>query len=148
MSFSVNRVTLLGTLGRDPEVRRTGSGTAVSNLSLATTEDWKDKTSGEWKSKTEWHKVTVWGMEKLVEKLAKGSKVFVEGKLATRKWQDNAGQDKYATEVVVQAGGGCTLVLCDGKHGNGNGSDRSAQTAAGPVAGHAASEDDSDFVPF
>lgn len=117
MSGSVNKVILIGRLGRDPETRKTQNGGTVANLSLATSETWKDKATGERKEKTEWHRVVIWG--KLAEVagkfLKKGSKVYVSGSLQTRKWADQSGQDKYTTEVVVQGFGG-ELVMLDEKH--------------------------------
>lgn len=147
MSFSVNRVTLLGTLGRDPETRNTQACTSVHNLNVATEESWKDKSTQEWKSKTEWHRVTVWGADKLVEKLSKGSRVFIEGSLQTRKWIDQNGQDKYTTEVVVQAGRG-TVIPWDK---NGNGSVETPSFGKNPQTSKAEpkpEEDDGDSVPF
>ena len=104
----VNKVILIGTLGKDPEVRYMPNGGAVANISLATSEKWKDKNTGQMKEETEWHRVVVFGKlaEVAGEYLRKGSQVYFEGKLKTRKWQDQAtGQDKYATEVVVDFGG-------------------------------------------
>ncbi len=104
MAGSVNKVILVGNLGRDPEIRSTQSGIRVANLSLATSESWKDKNSGERQEKTEWHRVVIFN-ERLVEVaekyLRKGSKIYIEGQLQTRKWQDQSGQDKYSTEVVL-----------------------------------------------
>ena len=105
MAGSVNKVTLVGNLGRDPEVRRLTSGDPVVNLSIATSESWRDKASGERKEKTEWHRVVIFNenLAKVAEQyLRKGSKVYLEGQLQTRKWQDQSGQDKYTTEVVLQ----------------------------------------------
>ena len=105
MAGSVNKVILVGNLGRDPEIRSTQDGTRVANLSLATSESWRDKSSGERREKTEWHRVVVFN-ERIVEVaekyLRKGSKVYVEGQLQTRKWTDQSGQEKYTTEVVLQ----------------------------------------------
>lgn len=108
MARGVNKVILIGTLGSDPEVRYMPNGNAVANISLATNESWKDKNTGQMQEKTEWHRVVVFGKlaEVAGEYLRKGSQVYFEGKLQTRKWQDQAsGQDKYATEVVVDFGG-------------------------------------------
>jgi single-strand DNA-binding protein len=106
MAGSVNKVILVGNLGRDPEVRRLNSGQSVVNLRVATSESWRDKTSGERQERTEWHNVVIYNenLGKIAEQyLKKGSKVYVEGQLQTRKWQDQAsGQDKYTTEVVLQ----------------------------------------------
>ena len=105
MAGSVNKVILVGNLGRDPEIRRLNSGDPVCNLSVATSESWKDKQSGERKEKTEWHRVVIFNPNlcDVAEKyLKKGAKVYLEGQLQTRKWQDQSGQDKYSTEVVIQ----------------------------------------------
>ena len=104
MSRGVNKVILVGNLGQKPDMKYTQSNTAVANLSLATSESWKDKDSGDLKTKTEWHRVVYFGkLAEIVEKyLDKGSKVYVEGKLQTRKWQDQAGNDRYTTEVLGQ----------------------------------------------
>ena len=104
MSRGVNKVILVGNLGQKPDMKYTQSNTAVANLSLATSESWKDKDSGDLKTKTEWHRVVYFGkLAEIVEQyLDKGSKVYVEGKLQTRKWQDQAGNDRYTTEVLGQ----------------------------------------------
>src|ERR671921_1680920 len=121
MAGSVNKVILVGNLGKDPEVRRLGSGEPVVNLSLATSESWKDKATGERKEKTEWHRVVIFNenLARVAEQyLRKGSKVYLEGQLQTRKWQDQSGQDKYSTEVVLQRFRG-ELVLLDRREGGG-----------------------------
>src|SRR5437588_11220309 len=105
MAGSVNNVNLVGTLGKDPEIRRTQDGRPIANLSVATSETWRDKNSGERKETTEWHRVVIFseGLCKIAEQyLKKGAKVYLEGSLQTRKWQDQSGQDKYTTEVVLQ----------------------------------------------
>jgi single-strand DNA-binding protein len=105
MAGSVNKVILIGNLGQDPEVKSFGNGGQVCNLSIATSESWKDKNTGERKEKSEWHRVVIFneGLIKVAQNyLKKGSKVYIEGSLATRKWQDQSGQDKYSTEVVLQ----------------------------------------------
>ena len=105
MAGSVNKVILIGHLGRDPEIRRTASGEPVASLRLATSETWRDKQSGERKERTEWHSVVIFndGLAKIAEQyLKKGSKVYIEGQLQTRKWQDQSGADRYSTEVVLQ----------------------------------------------
>lgn len=117
MAGSVNRVILIGNVGADPEIRRTQSGTPIANLRIATSESWRDKNSGERKEKTEWHTVSVFseGLVKIIEQyVKKGIKVYVEGSLQTRKWQDQSGSDRYSTEVVLQ-GYTCSLTLLDGK---------------------------------
>jgi len=117
MSGSVNKVILIGHLGADPEIRHTQDGRAIANLRLATTESWRDKNSGEKREKTEWTTVVIFneGLAKVAEQYTrKGSKIYVEGALQTRKWQDKEGNDRYSTEVVLQ-GFNSTLVLLDGK---------------------------------
>lgn len=109
----VNKVILVGNLGKDPEVRYMPSGGAVTNFSIATSESWKDKNTGEEKEKTEWHRISIFGKlaEIAGEYLRKGSSVYIEGALQTRKWQDNNGQDKYTTEIVVQGFNGVMQML-------------------------------------
>ena len=123
MAGSLNKVMLIGNLGKDPEVRSVQNGGKVCNFSLATSENWKDKNSGERREKTDWHNVAIFN-ENLVriaeQYLKKGSKVYIEGSLQTRKWQDQSGADKYTTEVVLQNFNG-TLVLLDGREGGGGG---------------------------
>jgi len=113
MAGSINKATLIGTLGRDPEVRQVGD-TRVASLSLATNETWKDKGTGERKEKTEWHRITVWGdgLCGVLEKYSsKGDRLYIEGQLETRKWQDKDGADKYTTEIVVRAPRGQVVLL-------------------------------------
>lgn len=122
MAGSVNKVILIGNLGRDPEVRSFQNGGKVCNLRIATSETWKDRNTGERKEKTEWHSVAIFqeGLVRIAEQyLRKGSKVYLEGKLQTRKWQDQSGQDKYSTEVVLQGYDG-VLTMLDGR-GEGGG---------------------------
>ena len=117
MAGSVNKVILVGNVGNDPEIRTFGNGGKVANFSLATSENWRDKQSGERKEKTEWHRVAVFndGLVGVIERyVKKGSKLYVEGKLQTRKWTDNSGQEKYTTEIVLQGYGG-TLTMLDGR---------------------------------
>ena len=115
MSRGVNKVILIGNLGAEPDVRYMQSGDAVANVSLATSESWKDKNSGETQERTEWHRVVFFGKlaEIVKQYLHKGSKIYVEGQLRTKKWQDKEGQDRYTTEVVVSMGG--TLQMLDGR---------------------------------
>jgi len=123
MAGSVNKVILVGNLGKDPEVRRMTSGDAVVNLSIATSETWRDKASGERKEKTEWHRVVIFNknLADVAEKyLKKGAKVYVEGQLQTRKWTDKDGAEKYSTEVVLQNFRG-ELTMLDGRSGGGEG---------------------------
>jgi single-strand DNA-binding protein len=122
MAGSVNKVILIGNLGADPEVRRLGSGEPVVNLRIATSETWRDKQSGERREKTEWHSVVIFNevAAKAAEQyLKKGAKVYIEGQLQTRKWQDKTGADRYTTEVVVQRYNG-TMTMLDGR-GEGGG---------------------------
>jgi single-strand DNA-binding protein len=121
MAGSVNKVILVGNLGKDPEVRRLNSGDQVVNFTLATSENWRDKTSGERKEKTEWHNIVIFNenLGKVVEQYCKkGSKVYVEGQLQTRKWQDKDGNDRYTTEIVLQRFRG-ELTLLDSRGGGG-----------------------------
>ncbi|EJC72670.1 single-stranded DNA-binding protein [Rhizobium hidalgonense] len=122
MAGSVNKVILIGNVGADPEIRRTQDGRPIANLRIATSETWRDRNSGERREKTEWHTVVVFneGLCKVVEQyVKKGAKLYIEGQLQTRKWQDQQGQDRYSTEVVLQ-GFGSTLTMLDGR-GEGGG---------------------------
>jgi single-strand DNA-binding protein len=121
MAGSVNKVILIGNLGADPEIRRTQDGRPIANLRVATSESWRDKATGERKEKTEWHRVVIFneGLCKIAEQyLKKGSKVYLEGALQTRKWQDQSGQDRYSTEVVLQ-GFNSQLTMLDRAGGGG-----------------------------
>ena len=141
---SVNKVILVGHLGKDPEIRSTQGGDKIANLSIATSETWRDKASGERKDKTEWHKVVIFneGLAKLAESyLRKGSKVYLEGALQTRKWTDKDGAERYSTEVVLQKYRG-ELVLLDSK----GDSDTAPARADRPVETFAADLDDE--IPF
>lgn len=114
MSGSVNKVILIGNLGKDPEIRRTQDGRPIANLSVATAETWRDKNTGERKEKTEWHRVVIFseGLCKVAEQYCrKGQKVYIEGQLQTRKWTDQAGVEKYSTEIVLQAFNGVLTML-------------------------------------
>ena len=127
MAGSVNKVILVGNLGADPEVKSFQNGGKVCNLRIATSESWKDRNSGERKERTEWHSVSIFseGLAGVAERfLRKGSKVYVEGQLRTRKWQDQSGNDRYTTEVVLQ-GPGAVLTMLDGAPGGGPGGGRS-----------------------
>ncbi len=127
MAGSVNKVILVGNLGRDPEVRKLNSGSPVVNLRIATSESWRDKNTGERQERTEWHNVVIFNenLAKIAEQyLKKGSKVYVEGQLQTRKWQDQSGQDKYTTEVVIQRFRG-DLTLLDSRGGGDAAGERS-----------------------
>ncbi|HJN24153.1 MAG TPA: single-stranded DNA-binding protein [Rhodospirillales bacterium] len=123
MAGSVNKVILIGNLGRDPEVRFSQDGKKIVNFSIATSESWKEKSTGERREKTEWHRIVIFsdGLAGIAERfLKKGSKVYVEGALQTRKWTDNAGVEKYSTEIVLQ-GFNSTLTMLDGRSDSGGG---------------------------
>lgn len=138
MAGSVNKVILIGNLGADPEIRRTQDGRPIANLSIATSESWRDKNTGERREKTEWHRVVVFneGLCKIIEQyLKKGSKVYLEGALQTRKWTDNNGQDRYSTEVVLQGFNG-TLTMLDGRSEGGGGGGGSYDQSGGGGGGN------------
>ena len=137
MAGSVNKVILVGNLGKDPEIRRTQDGRPIANLSVATSDSWRDKATGERREKTEWHRVVIFneGLCRVAEQyLKKGSKVYLEGQLQTRKWQDQSGQDKYTTEVVLQNfNSQLTMLDRAGDRGGGElGSDEDDFGASGP----------------
>ena len=136
MAGSVNKVILIGNLGADPEIRRTQDGRPIANLRIATSESWRDKNTGERKEKTEWHTVVIFneGLCKVAEQyLKKGSTVYVEGALQTRKWQDQSGQDRYSTEVVLQGFNGNLTML--GGRGDGAGASRGGSDFGGCYSG-------------
>ncbi len=140
MAGSVNKVILVGNLGRDPETRRLANGDPVVNLRIATSETWRDKQSGERREKTEWHSVVIFNenLAKVAEQyLRKGSKVYVEGQLQTREWQDKDGQKRYSTEVVLQRFRG-ELTLLDGREGAGGGGGREVEDMGGGGGGYSA----------
>jgi len=148
MAGSVNKVILVGNLGKDPETRRMTSGDPVVNLSVATSETWRDKASGERKEKTEWHRVVIFNknLAEVAEKyLRKGSKVYVEGSLQTRKWTDKDGAEKYSTEIVLQNFRG-ELTMLDTKGGEGGGGQRSTGGSSAPASFERAEMDDE--IPF
>jgi len=159
MAGSLNKVMLIGNLGADPEVRTFGNGGKVCNLRIATSESWRDKNTGERREKTEWHTVAIFseGLVRVCEQyLKKGSKVYIEGALQTRKWQDQSGNDRYSTEVVLQ-GFGSTLVMLDGRSGGSGGGDDYSQGGgyvdqSGPQGGGTApassNNDLDDEIPF
>jgi len=133
MAGSVNKVILIGNLGKDPEIRRTQDGRPIANLSVATSESWRDKATGERKEKTEWHRVVIFneGLCKIAEQyLKKGAKVYLEGALQTRKWQDQSGQERYSTEVVLQ-GFNSQLTMLDRAGGGGGGGDFGSDESSG-----------------
>lgn len=139
MAGSVNKVILVGNLGRDPEVRSFANGGKVCNLRIATSETWRDKNTGERRERTEWHSVAIFqeGLVRIAEQyLRKGSKVYIEGKLQTRKWQDQSGQDRYSTEIVLQGFDG-VLTMLDGRGdgGGGGGGGPSGGGYGGPEGG-------------
>jgi single-strand DNA-binding protein len=136
MAGSVNKVILIGNLGADPEIRRTQDGRPIANLRIATSETWRDKNSGERKEKTEWHSVVIFneGLCKVAEQyLKKGSTVYIEGQLQTRKWQDQSGADRYSTEVVLQGFNGNLTML--GGRGDGGGAARGGNDFGGDSYG-------------
>lgn len=150
MAGSVNKVILVGNLGADPDVRSTKDGRPVVNLSVATSENWRDKNSGERREKTEWHRVVIFseGLCRIAEQyLKKGSKIYIEGQLQTRKWQDDNGNDRYSTEVVLQNFGGVMTMLDTRNSGGGDfqavGNDSPAPSMAAPAGGGM-----NDDIPF
>lgn len=161
MAGSVNKVILVGNLGADPEIRRTQDGRPIANLRLATSESWRDKSSGEQKERTEWHRVVIFseGLCKIAEQyLKKGSKIYVEGQLQTRKWQDQSGQDRYSTEVVLQGFNSVLTMLDSRGGGSGEIADRGGRGAefgsTGPMerngggSGSKLREEMDDEIPF
>ena len=161
MAGSVNKVILIGNLGADPEVRSFQNGGQVCNIRVATSETWKDRNTGERREKTEWHSVAIFqeGLVRVAQQyLRKGSKVYIEGKLQTRKWQDQSGNDRYSTEVVLQ-GFGSTLTMLDGRgeggggggYGGGGGgydSGPSGGGQSGGFGGPSGGSDMDDEIPF
>ena len=154
MARGVNKVILVGNLGQDPESRTTPGGSTVTNIRIATTDSWTDKQSGEKKEQTEWHTVVMWNRlgEIAAEYLRKGSQVYIEGRLQTRKWQDKEGKDRYSTEVVASdmqmlggrgGGGGAAQETRDSREGQSRGA--AAPAAAGAGGGGADFDDD---IPF
>jgi len=147
MAGSVNKVILIGSLGADPEVRSFQNGGKVANMRIATSQAWKDKNSGEKKERTEWHTVAVFaeGLVGIVEQyLSKGSKVYIEGQLETRKWQDQSGADRYSTEIVLRPYAG-TLVMLSGQGGGRGGGSQGGQDRGAPSGG---GSDTDDEIPF
>jgi single-strand DNA-binding protein len=152
MTGTVNRVILIGNLGRDPEVRTFQNGGKVCNLRIATSENWKDRTTGERKERTEWHSVAIMSepLARIAEQyLRKGSKVYIEGQLETRKWQDQSGADRYATEVVLRPYRG-ELTLLDARNGgsDGGGYRPEPAPASAPSGGYSGPADIDDEIPF
>lgn len=156
MAGSVNKVILVGNLGADPDVRQTSDGRPIVNLSVATSERWKDRNSGEQRERTEWHRVVIFseGLARVAQQyLRKGSKVYIEGQLQTRKWQDQDGRDRYSTEIVLQ-GFNSTLTMLDGRGddsgGGGNFGGGSGGGASRPSSGGASFDQGpvDDDIPF
>ena len=153
MAGSVNKVILVGNLGRDPEIRTTNDGTKVANFSLATSENWRDRNTGERRERTEWHRVVIFNarLVDVVEKyVSKGSKLYIEGQLQTRKWTDRDGQERYTTEVVLQRFRG-ELTMLDSRGGGGGdfgggGGGGGGQDFGGPPSGGGGDLDDD--IPF
>jgi single-strand DNA-binding protein len=162
MAGSVNKVILIGNLGADPEIRRTQDGRPIANLRVATSDTWRDKATGERREKTEWHRVVIFNENlcRIVEQyLKKGSKVYLEGSLQTRKWQDQQGQDRYSTEVVLQgfnsqltmldrAGGGAGAGSEVAEGGSDFGSSGPTRERAPALAGAGRRDDMDDEIPF
>ena len=133
MAGSVNKVILVGNLGADPEIRRTQDGRPIANLRVATSENWRDKNSGERRERTEWHRVVIFneGLCKIAEQyLRKGSKIYLEGQIQTRKWEDQSGQERYSTEVVLQ-GFNSVLTMLDGRRDGGGAGEGPAEFTGG-----------------
>jgi single-strand DNA-binding protein len=150
MSGSINKVILVGNVGKDPEVRSTQDGREIASFTLATSEAWKDKVTGEKKDKTEWHRITVFseGLVKVVKNyIKKGSKLYVEGSLQTRKWIDNAGVEKYSTDIVLQGFNG-TITMLDSKAGSGGTDNFSRDNSASQGSESNYVSDIDDEIPF
>ncbi len=154
MAGSLNKVTLIGNLGKDPEIRSTGEGKEIANFSIATSESWKDRITGEKKEKTEWHRIVVFneGLVGVIKNyVKKGTKIYIEGQLQTRKWTDSDGNEKYTTEVVLQ-GFNSSLILLDNKNSEGAFASSGPTSLAGsksPVGGnHFENSELDDEIPF
>src|SRR5712675_1243790 len=151
MAGSVNKVILVGNLGRDPEIRSTQDGVRIANLAVATSENWRDRVSGERKERTEWHRVAIFNerLAEIAEKyLKKGAKVYVEGALQTRKWTDNSGQERYTTEIVLSRFRGELTMLDSARAGGGLGDEPRASGPATPARGRTPVNDLDDDIPF
>jgi len=155
MAGSVNKVILIGNLGADPEVRLSQDGKKIANMRLATTESWKDRATGERRERTEWHKVVCFsdGLSGVIEQyVKKGSKIYVEGQLRTRKWQDQSGQDRYTTEIVLDGFNG-VMTMLDSRGGGGDapsygGDDDYGEPSGGSGGGGPVGDDLDDEIPF
>lgn len=147
MARGINKVIIVGNLGQDPETRYMPSGSAVTNMSIATSESWKDKQTGEQKDRTEWHRVAMFGRlaEIAAEYLKKGSQVYIEGKLRTRKWQDKSGADRYTTEVIADE-----MQMLGGRSGGGSAPSMGGGSSApsGPAPAPSGGDDFDDDIPF
>ena len=144
MAGSVNKVILVGNLGRDPEIRSTQDGTKIASFSIATSESWKDKQSGERKERTEWHRIVIFadGLVNIVKNyVKKGSKLYIEGSLQTRKWVDNSGVERYTTEITLQGYGSALLMLDANRHNNDHNNDSSTGSSFN-------AEEIDDEIPF
>jgi len=147
MANSINKVTLVGNVGRDPEIRTTQDGKEIATITLATSESWKDRISGERKERTEWHKIVVFadGLVNIIKNyVKKGSKLYVEGALQTRKWVDNAGVERYTTEIMLQNFNSTLLMLDNNRSGGGN--DNHSDTSS--ASNHFNAEEIDDEIPF
>lgn len=155
MAGSLNKVTLIGNLGRDPEIRSTGEGKEIANFSIATSENWKDRMTGERKEKTEWHRIVVFneGLVGVIKNyVKKGTKLYIEGQLQTRKWTDSDGNEKYTTEVVIQ-GFNSSLILLDSRNSEGSFAAHPGPSSSGggkPSSGsnHFENSELDDEIPF
>lgn len=158
---SLNKVMLIGNLGADPEIKTLNSGSQIANFTIATSEKWRDKSSGERKEKTEWHRIVSFneGLNGVIEQyLRKGSKVYIEGKLQTRKWQDNDGKDRYSTEIVMDAFNGKLVMLSSRDDGGSRGgedefgrretSSRGSRQSNNRSSGYRGNDDMNDDIPF
>jgi single-strand DNA-binding protein len=150
MAGSINKVILVGNVGTDPEIRRTQDGKEIANFSLATSESWRDKNTGERRDKTEWHRIVVFseGLVNVIKNyIKKGSKLYIEGSLQTRKWTDNNGVEKYTTEIVLQ-GYGCSLTMLDSTRSSGGMDDDNMSLGGGNGTKKPALEELEDEIPF
>ena len=151
MAGSVNKAILVGNLGADPEIRRTNDGKMIANLRIATSESWRDKQSGERREKTEWHRVVIFNesLAKVAEQyLRKGAKVYVEGQIQTRKWQDQSGADRYSTEIVLQGFNGALTMLGDKQDGGATEPPKDYATAKPRIGGGSLAEELDEEIPF
>lgn len=147
MAGSINKVILVGNVGKDPEIRSTQDGREIANIALATSESWKDKNTGERKDKTEWHRIVVFseGLVNVIKNyIKKGSKLYIEGSLQTRKWVDNTGVEKYSTEIVIQGYNG-SITMLDNKNSDNHNNSNTQNTLAEPASNF---DDVDDEIPF